>query len=163
MVPGSTIGCAITDETSVPVIGEGEYGYQRLHFRDAGPAAGGLPLDAFVGAAIVIDVRGREPLDADVLDGVDLVETPQVLFRTREVIDPDVLPEKVTVVAPALAERLAAAKARGFSHKWSPFDSAAINGDRLAVRSDWRQNLIRPDGGAKRGIGVDREGVAGGA
>jgi len=109
-----------------------------LHFRDAGPGAGGLPLDAFVGAAIVIDARGRDTLDADVLDGVDLAAAPRVLFRTREVIDPDVFPETVIVVTTALAERLGAGKARLLGTEApsvDPIDSKTLEAHRALTRA----------------------------
>jgi arylformamidase len=109
-----------------------------MHFRDAGQAVGGLPLDAFVGAAIVIDARGREVLDVDVLDGVDLASTPRVLFRTREVIDPDVFPEQVTVVTVALAERLGAGKARLLGTEApsvDPVDSKTLDAHRALARA----------------------------
>ncbi|HUF26581.1 MAG TPA: cyclase family protein [Gemmatimonadaceae bacterium] len=84
-----------------------------LHFRDAGPAIGNLPLDAYIGAARVIDARGRDLLDIDLLDAIeDLAKTPRLLFRTREAVDPESFPEAVAPIAPALARRLAEAKIR---------------------------------------------------
>lgn len=84
-----------------------------LHFRDAGPAIGNLLLDAYIGAARVIDARGRDLLDVDLLDAIeDLAKTPRLLFRTREAVDPEAFPETVAPITPALAKRLAEAKIR---------------------------------------------------
>jgi arylformamidase len=77
-----------------------------------GPGAGELGLDAFVGPAIVVDVRtriaGEPPLvDASVLDGIDAAETPRVLLRTRQKPDPTVFPDRFAALSPGLARRLA--------------------------------------------------------
>lgn len=83
-----------------------------LHFRDAGPAIGTLPLDAFIGPARVIDARGRTDLDLPLVEGLDLASTPRLLFRTREAVDPEQFPESITPFAAALAKRLAEARVR---------------------------------------------------
>jgi arylformamidase len=60
-----------------------------------------------------------------------------VLFRTREVIDPDVFPETVTVVTPALAERLGAARARLLGTEApsvDPIDSKTLEAHRALAR-----------------------------
>jgi arylformamidase len=77
-----------------------------------GPGAGELALEAFMGPALVVDVRdliaGDPPLvPASALDGVLAADTPRVLFRTRDAIDPAMFPERVVGLSPALARRLA--------------------------------------------------------
>jgi arylformamidase len=83
-----------------------------LHFEEKGTGAGFLPLDAYIGMAVVVDARGRMVLDADVLDGVDLVGAKRVLFRTREAVDAGEFPAAVMPITPALAERLGRAGVR---------------------------------------------------
>lgn len=78
-----------------------------------GPGAGELPLEPFIGPAVVIDARpfvtGDGPVVAEaVLDGVDAKQTPRVLLRTRDEVDPGRFPERVVALAPALARRLVA-------------------------------------------------------
>lgn len=82
-----------------------------LHVLDDAPGAGARGLDAFLGPAVVVDARGRDTLDTELLDGLDLAATPRVLFRTRDQVDPQAFPERVTHVMPALAEALAGAGA----------------------------------------------------
>ena len=109
-----------------------------LHFRDAGATAGAMPLDAFIGDAIVIDARGRESLDADLLDSVDLATTPRVLFRTRETVDPDAFPETVAAVTTSLVERLGEGKARLLgtdSPSVDPVDSKTLDAHRALARA----------------------------
>jgi arylformamidase len=79
-----------------------------------GPAVGTLGLEAFMGPAVVVDARsfvqGEPPLvGPEVLDGVDPSETPRVLLRTRDRVDPGRFPERFAALAPSLARRLAEA------------------------------------------------------
>lgn len=78
---------------------------------DAG--ADELPLGAFMGPALVLDARpyvvGDPPsVDPSALDGVDAAETPRILFRTRDEVDPARFPERVVALSPALARRIVA-------------------------------------------------------
>ncbi|HSH44828.1 MAG TPA: cyclase family protein [Longimicrobiales bacterium] len=75
-----------------------------------GPVAGDLPLERFIGPAMVLDVRDRvtgdPPLvDASALDGLD-VRGFRVLLRTRETVDPAAFPEPFAALSPALCRRL---------------------------------------------------------
>lgn len=108
-----------------------------LHVRDAGPAIGGMPLEAYIGPALVIDARGRQSLEPDLIAGIDLAETPRILFRTRPAIDPETFPETVTAVGAALAEQLGAAKARLIgtdAPSVDPIDSKTLDAHRALVR-----------------------------
>lgn len=60
------------------------------HYDDAGARVGGLPVEAFVGPALVVDARGEAELHERLLRGLDLARAPRVLFRTRERNDPEV-------------------------------------------------------------------------
>jgi arylformamidase len=53
------------------------------HFDDAGPTAERLPLHAYVGPARLLDVAGRPVIRRNDLSGIDLSETPRLLFRTN--------------------------------------------------------------------------------
>jgi arylformamidase len=77
-----------------------------LHYLDLAPPVGEMPLDTYVGPALVIDARGRHLLDESVLDGVSLDGVERVLFRSREEIDETMFPPSFAAIAPALAERL---------------------------------------------------------
>lgn len=78
----------------------------------AGPGAGSLDLEPFVGPCAVVDARpligGDPPLvGVAALDGVDPAATPRVLFRTRSAVDATVFPEPFAALSPELADRLA--------------------------------------------------------
>lgn len=79
-----------------------------------GAAVGALPLEPFVGPAVVVDARpfvtGEPPLvGAAALDEVDAGETPRVLLRTRDRDEPERFPERFAALSPELCQRLAAA------------------------------------------------------
>jgi arylformamidase len=78
-----------------------------------GLGAGELALGPFVGPAVVVDARARVTGDPplvppSVLDGLDAGETPRVLLRTRDRIDPEEFPEEFAALDPELARRLVA-------------------------------------------------------
>jgi arylformamidase len=75
-----------------------------FHVSADGTRAADLPLDAYIGKAIVVDARGRE-LDETVLDDVDPGIT-RVLFRTRDEIDTSVFPAVFKSPSGGLARRL---------------------------------------------------------
>jgi arylformamidase len=83
-----------------------------FHFADDGMRAGALPLDAYIGPAIVVDAVGRAVLDEELLDDVAVAAAPRVLFRTRAHVDETVFPERFAHITPALARRLGAAGVR---------------------------------------------------
>jgi arylformamidase len=83
-----------------------------FHVVADGKRAAGLPLDAYIGQALVIDARGRSALDESVLSDVDLDHVRRILFRTRDSDDPSVFPERFLTPSPALARRLVAARVR---------------------------------------------------
>lgn len=82
------------------------------HYDDAGGRVGDLALDAFIGPALVVDARGRDALDADLLRGLDLAGAPRVLFRTQERTDPDVFVDAFPTLTPEAVAMLAAARVR---------------------------------------------------
>jgi arylformamidase len=90
------------------------------HFDERGRRAAEMPLDAFLGPAVVVDAVGRTALDdagrhvlhAGLLDGVDVAAAPRVLFRTREQVDHTTFPARFAHIDPALARRLGEQGAR---------------------------------------------------
>lgn len=82
------------------------------HFDERGARVGGLPLDAFVGPAIVIDATGRHSLDADLLRGLPLADAPRVLFRTQRRTDPTSFLHEFPLLTPDAIATLAASRVR---------------------------------------------------
>lgn len=68
-----------------------------------------MPLEAFVGKALVIDARGYDALDERVLGDVDWKNFRRLLFRTRDATDPRAFPRDFIAPTPALARRLVGA------------------------------------------------------
>ena len=83
-----------------------------FHVSAKGLRAAQLPLDAFLGRALVIDARGLEVLDERVLDDVPLNGVVRVLFRTRDAIDATVFPRDFLSPTVGLARRLVQAGVR---------------------------------------------------
>jgi arylformamidase len=77
-----------------------------LHITDNGEAAGEMPVDAYVGPCIVLDVRGRDVLTDDAIAGIDLRAAQRILFRTRDAVDETTFPERFAHIEPSLARRL---------------------------------------------------------
>jgi arylformamidase len=78
-----------------------------FHCDDAGATVERLPLEAFLGPAVVIDVRGRDPIGPEDLRELDLAETPRVLLRTGAWPDPRRFPGAIPALAPELPAFLA--------------------------------------------------------
>ena len=76
-----------------------------FHVSD-GLRAADLPLDRFIGLAIVVDARGLDPLDERVLERFDVSAAKRVLFRTRDQIDEKEFPTTFVHPSLALARRL---------------------------------------------------------
>jgi arylformamidase len=83
-----------------------------LHVTDDGETAARMPLDAYLGRCLVVDVAGCDEVREDDVAGIDLGAAARVLFRTRRSVDETVFPARFAALAPALARRLAAAGVR---------------------------------------------------
>lgn len=82
------------------------------HFTDAGETIDALDLDAFIGPAFVVDVRGRDPITPGDLARVDLSRFPRVLLRTDAWTDPRRFPERIPVMSAELPAWLGCRGAR---------------------------------------------------
>lgn len=83
------------------------------HVDDSGVRVGALPVDAFVGPAVVIEAGGSDEIDPGRVEG--LLERPgaeRVLFRTACWSDAGAFPERFPALSPELAGRLVAAGVR---------------------------------------------------
>jgi kynurenine formamidase len=106
-----------------------------LHFLDGAPGVDAMPLDRFTGPALVVrcgDGETAAAIGPEVLDGHDLAEVDFVLFATgwdRHWGTPRYY-EEWPWLAPALAERLAAAGLKGVgldTPSLDPYDGQAAH------------------------------------
>jgi arylformamidase len=120
-----------------------------FHVAPNGTRAAELPLDAYIGAAIVIDARSV-PLDERILDDVDLSHITRVLFRTRNGIDPSVFPADFKSPTQALARRLVNAGVRlvgSDAPSMDHVDSKTLDSHQILVESGVAilENLVLSD------------------
>jgi arylformamidase len=80
-----------------------------FHVSPGGNLPGAMVLENYVGRARVVDVRKYQNLDESVLAEFDVANTPRVLFRTRDAIDPGEFPGSFMAPTPGLAHKLVAA------------------------------------------------------
>ena len=110
-----------------------------LHFADGGATAAETPLEHLIGRARVIDARGHEALDADLLDGIDARDEERLLFRCFEEFVPGRFPDPFPAVTPALAHACADAGVKLIATE-SPsvdtFDSKTLESHRLLQAGD---------------------------
>ena len=100
-----------------------------FHVADSGIRPEQMALEAYLGKAQVLDVRGREQLDEDVLVDVDLSKVRRLLLRTRESIEPGSFPASFAAPTPRLAHRLVGAGVKLFGSdapSMDPFDSKTL-------------------------------------
>jgi arylformamidase len=83
-----------------------------LHIRRGAETAAQMPLDAYVGRCVVVDVTGREQVAESDVAGIDLRTAERVLFRTRRSVDATAFPEPYAHLSTALARRLGEAGVR---------------------------------------------------
>jgi len=83
-----------------------------LHVVPDGEAAAAMPLDAYIGRCMVVDVRGRPAVSEEDVLGVDLRRLERVLFRTRDQVDETEFPQHFAHLTPGLARALGEAGVR---------------------------------------------------
>lgn len=82
------------------------------HVTRDGETAAQMPLDAYVGRCVVVDVTGAGEVSTDDVAGVDLGSVQRILFRTRAAVDETEFPAPFAHIAPELARRMADAGIR---------------------------------------------------
>jgi arylformamidase len=79
-----------------------------FHFLPHGETVDALPLAAFLGPALVADLRGREKITIADLAGCDFAGTPRLLLKTGGWPDPAQFPKAIPVLAPEVPAWLGA-------------------------------------------------------
>ena len=81
------------------------------HFDDAGVTMEQVPLEPYLGPAVVVEAFGcgTEGIPAAAFDGVDLAAAPRVLIKTAPQQDRTHFPNDFAVLTPGAVARLAAA------------------------------------------------------
>jgi arylformamidase len=103
------------------------------HCDDAGARPAELDLAPFLGPALLVDGRGRESLDLDAVEGIDLERAERILFRTRATADTAAFPLRFAALTPGLARRLGDAGIRLVgtdAPSVDPFDSKTLTAHR---------------------------------
>jgi arylformamidase len=83
-----------------------------LHVTRDGETAAQMPLDAYVGACIVVDAADCDAVTESHVAHVDLASAERILFRTRRRVDATTFPERFAHIDVGLARALAAAGVR---------------------------------------------------
>jgi arylformamidase len=105
-----------------------------FHCDDAGEKPAAVPLEAYLGPALVVDVTGRAELDVDAVAGIDLRLAERILFRTRAHTDATAFPASFAALTPALARRLGETGVRLVgtdAPSVDPFDSKTLEAHRI--------------------------------
>jgi arylformamidase len=76
------------------------------HFADDGRRAAALPLEPYIGPALVVDATGASEIGPDAIAGIDLAREKRILFRTRTQVDETEFPEPFAHITPELAGML---------------------------------------------------------
>lgn len=77
------------------------------HYREGGASPADLPLDLFVGPALVVDARGVDRLDEETLARLVPERVERLLVRTQERVDPSVFVERFPPLTEGGAQWLA--------------------------------------------------------
>jgi arylformamidase len=121
-----------------------------LHVTDGGEPAGRMPLEAYLGPCVVVDVAGCGEVCAGDVADVDLRGAGRVLFRTRTSVDETEFPARFAHVAPELARLLAAEGVRLVgtdAPSVDPVDSTALEAHHALVAGGVAilENLVLTD------------------
>jgi len=95
--------CAVTLSVHTGTHADAPY-----HFSDSGATIDEIGLDPYVGPAVVLDMRGKELIRREDVDGCDFSYTPRVLFKTDAWTDYTRFPTQIPVLAPDVPAYLAA-------------------------------------------------------
>lgn len=98
------------------------------HYNESGLHIDEMPLDLFVGAARVVDIRGHSTITPALLEQLDFNGTPRVLFRSDTWHDTTVFPTRWPVFDPATPAWLAARGVRLIGLDVPSVDTLASSG-----------------------------------
>lgn len=120
------------------------------HCDDAGARPAELDLVPFLGPALVVDGRGRDALDVDALEGLDLAGVERILFRTLVTGNSGAFPARFAALTPGLAHRLGDAGIRLVgtdAPSVDPFDSKTLAAHRALAEGGVAilENLVLDD------------------
>lgn len=108
-----------------------------LHVTRTGETAAQMPLDAYIGPCIVVDVAGAGEVSASDVAHLDLHTVQRILFRTRRTVDETRFPASFAHIAVPLARELAAAGVRLVgtdAPSVDPVDSKTLDAHHAFVR-----------------------------
>lgn len=77
-----------------------------FHYDDAGLKVHELPIDIYIGTAVIIDMQGLESVGRSDLEAHDFCKAERVLLKTSSRPDPDVFPAAYTVLRPDIGPLL---------------------------------------------------------
>jgi arylformamidase len=77
-----------------------------FHFLPEGATIGELDPSVYVGACIVVNVRGVNPITCDHLEPIEGSNIPRLLLRTDTWIDHTVFPDSIPIIAPDVPDFL---------------------------------------------------------
>lgn len=107
-----------------------------FHFLEEGSSVDELPLEPFIGPALLVDATSASIVGPDLIDG--LAAPPErLLVRTRRRTDPTRFDPEYAALAPAAAERLVALGVRLFgtdAPSVDPFESRTLDSHRILAR-----------------------------
>jgi arylformamidase len=107
------------------------------HVLADGSAVDALPLEPFIGPALLIEVVGAPAVGLASLAGLDDAPPERLLVRTRRRTDPARFDRAYPPLAPEAAERLVALGIRLYgtdAPSIDPFDSVSIDAHRILAR-----------------------------
>ncbi len=108
-----------------------------MHVTRDGETAAQMPLDAYVGHCLVVDVAGRDEVSLSDIAHLDLGGVERILFRTRNMVDEMRFPERFAHISPPLARRLGEAGMRLVgtdAPSVDPVDSKTLDAHHAFVR-----------------------------
>lgn len=99
-------GDAVNVGTVTMSVHTGTHADAPFHFDNEGIGIGEVDINAFLGAAIVVDVTGINPIPWESLAEIDFTATPRILLKTGAWTNHSRFPDAVPTLAPDVPARL---------------------------------------------------------
>lgn len=77
------------------------------HYDSEGETIDEIPLELYIGKALVVEVCDNDIIDVDTFENIDLSQASRVLLKTALPNNPNVFPEKMPEIKPTVAAHLA--------------------------------------------------------